>query len=55
MIINNVNLKRKEMYNILIATGRVLISASAKDLAVIAGSYLAGKIINKKMKKQRSL
>lgn len=53
MIINNVNLKRKEMYNILIATGKVLISASAKDLAVIAGSYLAGKIINKKMKKAK--
>ena len=55
MIINNVNLKRKEMYNIFIDMGRVLISISAKDLAVAAGSYLAGKIIDKKMKKQRSL
>lgn len=30
------------MYNILIATGKVLISVPTKELVIIAGSYLAG-------------
>ena len=37
-------------YNILIATGKVLINIPTRDLAIAAGSYLAGKYLNKKMK-----
>lgn len=38
------------MYNILIVIGRVLINIPTRDLAIAAGSYLAGKCLNKKMK-----
>lgn len=43
------------MYNILIATGRVLINIPTKDLVIAAGSYLVGKYLNKKMKAGKSL
>lgn len=43
------------MYNILIATGRVLLNIPTKDLAIVAGSYLADKYLNKKMKADKKL
>lgn len=43
------------MYNILIATGKVLINIPTRDLAITAGSYLAGKYLNKKMKAARNV
>ena len=42
------NLKTTRMYNILIATGRVLINIPTKDLAIADGSYLIGKYLDKK-------
>ncbi len=36
------------MYNLLIATGRVLVSIPTKELVILAGSYLAGKLLDKK-------
>ena len=49
------NLKTTRMYNILIATGRVLINIPTKDLAIAAGSYLIGKYLDKKMKATKNL
>lgn len=49
------NLKTTRMYNILIATGRVLINIPTKDLTIAAGSYLIGKYLDKKMKTAKNL
>lgn len=39
------------MYGLLILTGKVVISATTKEVAIIAGSYLANKYLTTKKKK----